>query len=576
MAAIVLDAVCKRFDHSVALEGISATIDAGRLTGLVGPDGSGKTTLLRLLAALLTPTSGEVRVHDLDVVHDRDRIHALIGYMPQRFGLYEELSVLQNLRLYADLKSLPDETREETFDRLLTFTRLGDFVSHAAGSLSGGMKQKLGLACALIGEPRILLLDEPSVGVDPISRRELWSMVGELTGGGMTVLWSTAYLDEAERCDDVLLLNQGGLAFDGPPREMTDRLANRSYSIVGFGAARRRMLSRLLDAPEICDATIQGSSVRLVLADEPDARAHVEEFAADAGGELVSRAPRFEDAYIDFLGGSPPGTSPIAERMEEVSADREIMVRCRNLTKQFGTFTAAGDITFDVRRGEVFGLLGPNGAGKSTTFRMLCGLLKPTSGSAEVAGADLRRAPGDAKRQLGYMAQKFSLYGLLSVEQNLEFFSAAYGLRGKLRRQRVEEVIEIFGLERFLDASPDTLPLGYKQRLAMGCALLHRPRVLFLDEPTSGVDPVTRREFWTHITGAVNKGVTVLVTTHFLEEAEYCDRIALIHRSRLIALDSTDALKASVATSELPEPTMEDAFVKLVEADERHREEGAA
>ena len=244
------------------------------------------------------------------------------------------------------------------------------------------------------------------------------------------------------------------------------------------------------------------------------------------------------------------------------------MVVCDHLTKKFGDFTATSDVSLTVKRGEVFGLLGPNGAGKSTTFKMLCGLLKPTSGRAEVAGFNMRRSPADAKRQLGYMAQKFSLYGLLSVKQNLEFFSGAYGLRGTEQRERVDEMIETFELERFLKEAPDTLSLGYKQRLALACSLMHRPPVLFLDEPTSGVDPITRREFWTHITGLVRKGVTVLVTTHFMDEAEYCDRIAMIHRSRMIALDTPDALKASVADAEIPDPTMEDAFVRLVEAQE--------
>jgi len=576
VAAIVLDEVTKRFGATVALDAVTARIEAGRLTGLVGPDGAGKTTLIRLLAALLEPSSGSVRVLGLDVATERDRIHSLLGYMPQRFGLYEDLTVAENLELYADLKALVGDARTQTLARLLAFTRLENFRKHPAGALSGGMKQKLGLACALMGEPRVLLLDEPSVGVDPISRRELWAMVAELTGEGMTVLWSTAYLDEVERCDDVLLLDEGALAFGGEPAGMTKRLEGRSFSVAGIGAGRRRLLARLLDLPDVRDATIQGSSLRVVLADSEVARGRVEDVAAAAGGALEPQAPRFEDAYIDFLGGSPGGTSPIAERMEPVAAEREVMVSCRGLTRVFGSFTAASDVTFDVRRGEVFGLLGPNGAGKSTTFRMLCGLLKPTSGSAEVAGLDLRRAPGAAKTKLGYMAQKFSLYGLLSVRQNLEFFSGAYGLTGATRRERIEEVIETFGLARFLDDSPDTLPLGFKQRLAMGCALMHRPPVLFLDEPTSGVDPVTRREFWMHITGVVNKGVTVLVTTHFLEEAEYCDRVALIHHARIIALDSTDSLKAAVAAPDLPEPTMEDAFVRLVERQEQRDRAGAA
>jgi len=305
--------------------------------------------------------------------------------------------------------------------------------------------------------------------------------------------------------------------------------------------------------------------VRAVVREGADTRA-LERIAAEHGGRLEPVAPRFEDAFIDLLGGGPGGRSAIAEKMPEVTAGPDTPVACRDLTRRFGSFVATDAVSFAVRRGEIFGLLGPNGAGKSTTFKMLCGLLKPTSGQATVAGHDLRHAPGRAKLQIGYMAQKFSLYGLLSVRQNLEFFAGVYGLKGTARRERIGEMIETFELQPFLDASPDRLPLGFKQRLALSCALMHRPPVLFLDEPTSGVDPVTRREFWTHINGLVRRGVTVLVTTHFMDEAEYCDRVALMFRARIIALDSPDRLKQQAATADVPDPTMEDAFVRLVEA----------
>jgi ABC-2 type transport system ATP-binding protein len=411
----------------------------------------------------------------------------------------------------------------------------------------------------------VLLLDEPSVGVDPVSRRELWQMVDELTGAGMAVVWSTAYLDEAERCAAVLLLNDGKLEYAGPPGVLTDRLEGRSYRIVGDAVERRSLLNDVLSLDNVRDAVIQGDAVRAVIAEGADSDA-LSWLAKQHAASVDRVQPRFEDAFIDLLGGGPGSESPIAEKMPAIPLDRGVAVACRHLTKRFGDFLATDDVSFEVRRGEVFGLLGPNGAGKSTTFKMLCGLLKPTSGTAEVAGLDLRRAPSDAKRELGYMAQKFSLYGLLSVAQNLEFYSGMYGLEGKERRDRITEAITTLGLERFLKASPDTLPLGFKQRLALACALMHHPSVLFLDEPTSGVDPITRREFWTHINGLVRKGVTVLVTTHFMDEAEYCDRVALMYRARMIALDSPDGLKKRVANSALPEPTMEDAFVRLVEA----------
>ncbi len=573
--AAAMRGLTKRFGDRAALRGIDATIEAGRLTGLVGPDGAGKTTLLRILAALMSPTEGTARVLGHDVARDPGPIHARVGYMPQRFGLYEDLSVMENLRLYSRLRGLRGEELEETFERLLGFTRLAPFTGRLAGRLSGGMKQKLGLACALMARPELLLLDEPSVGVDPVSRRDLWAMVEELTDSGMAVVWSTAYLDEAERCDAVLLLDEGHLEHAGPPGDLTRRIAGRSYRLVGSDEDRRELLSRALDLDAVRDGVIQGSAVRLVLR-EGAPRSGLEELAAAADAALERVEPRFEDAFIDHLGGGPSGRSALAEKMEAVDLDAERAVEARQLTKRFGDFTAADRVDFDVRRGEVFGLLGPNGAGKSTTFKMLCGLLAPTSGDARVAGIDLRRATSAAKRQLGYMAQKFSLYGLLSVRQNLEFYSGIYGLSGRLRRRRIEEMIETFGLERSLRASPDALPLGYKQRLALACALMHRPPVLFLDEPTSGVDPITRREFWTHINGLVRKGATVLVTTHFMDEAEYCDRVALMHRSRVLALDSPDGLKARAASEELPEPTMEDTFVALVGAADDSDREGRA
>jgi len=447
----------------------------------------------------------------------------------------------------------------------LHFTQLEPFKSRLAGRLSGGMKQKLGLACALMGRPDVLLLDEPSVGVDPVSRRELWKMVGELTGGGMAVVWSTSYLDEAERCEHVLLLNSGRLEFTGKPAELTRRLLGRSFRIRSVSGDRRRVLAETLALPQVCDGVIQGESVRAVLREGADSRA-LEQVAAKHAGRLEPVAPRFEDAFIDLLGGGPGGRSAIAEKMPPVTPGAETPVACRDLTRRFGQFVATDRVSFDVRRGEIFGLLGPNGAGKSTTFKMLCGLLKPTSGQATVEGHDLRHAPGKAKLEIGYMAQKFSLYGLLSVRQNLEFFAGVYGLKGTTRRERIGEMIETFELEQYLDASPDSLPLGFKQRLALSCSLMHRPPVLFLDEPTSGVDPVTRREFWTHINGLVRKGVTVLVTTHFMDEAEYCDRVALMFRAKIVALDSPDRLKQQAATEEHPDPTMEEAFIALIEA----------
>ncbi len=571
---VTIDRVSKRFEQVEALQDISAEIKAGQLTGLVGPDGAGKTTLMRILAALMVPSSGTVIVAGHDVAGDPTQIHRLTGYMPQRFGLYEDLSVQENLNLYAALRGLEGAEKAAVFERLLHFTGLAPFGKRLAGQLSGGMKQKLGLACALMARPRVLLLDEPSVGVDPVSRRELWSMVQEMAGEGMAVVWSTSYLDEAERCDDVLLLDEGKLVYVGAPAELTVRLQGRSFLVSNIRGDRRQFLSRALQLESVCDGVIQGASVRLVLAATADQQ-EIVQLAAPLQGVVQQVPPRFEDAFIDLLNGGSEGRSAIAEQMDAIEKSQDVMVDCQQLTKRFGDFTATDNISFSVRQGEILGLLGPNGAGKSTIFKMLCGLLKPTSGRAEVVGLDLRESPRAVKLQLGYMAQKFSLYGLLSVRQNLEFFSGIYGLSGKLRLHRIEEMIEVFHLQPFLNQSPDDLPLGFKQRMALACALMHRPKVLFLDEPTSGVDPITRREFWTHITGLVGKGVTVLVTTHFMDEAEYCDRVALVNRGQLIALDTPDALKARVVRPDRPDPTMEDAFIELVLAQSGEGEQAA-
>lgn len=559
--------IVKRFggEGPPALDGVDIAIGRGLMTGLVGPDGAGKTTLIRILAGLVVPDEGIVEV-DGRPAAQMDR--SAIGYMPQRFGLYEDLTVGENLNLYADLRALPLDQRTERFGMLLDFTDLKRFQDRLAGKLSGGMKQKLGLACALVRAPTLLLLDEPGVGVDPVSRRELWSMVQSLAGDGIGVLWSTAYLDEAEKCDTVFLLNEGKLLHGGPPGEVTRRMQGRIVRLPIPEARRRAALREALDNPAVADGAVQGDAIRLMLARDaqaPDPQA----LGGDPGASLAAASPRFEDAFIDMLGGGPKGTSELAQGYRTIEADDRPAIEAAGLTKRFGDFTAAQDVRFTVKRGQVFGLLGPNGAGKSTTFKMLCGLLTPSEGTGSVAGHDLRRARADARQSLGYMAQKFSLYGDLSVAQNLDFFAGAYGLSGGAAREAIDRAVETFHLDRYMKVNSGTLPLGYKQRLALACAVLHQPPVLFLDEPTSGVDPIVRREFWTHINGLVEKGVSVLVTTHFMEEAEYCDRIALIYRAEQIATGTPDELKAQAGK---PDATMDDAFIALIEASDAQRE----
>lgn len=543
-------------EHPPALKEISATLPRGKIVGLVGPDGAGKTTLIRLIAGLLTPTGGRIAVEGYDTIKDSEFIHYLTGYMPQKFGLYEDLTVQQNLDLYASLRNVVGEEKKAVYEKLLNFTGLAEFTGRLAKNLSGGMKQKLGLACALIKKPALLLLDEPSVGVDPISRRELWKMVETLIEEDISVLWSTAYLDEAERCDSVLLLKEGELLYSGDPKQLTDRLAGRVFAVTGIEGDRRELLFELLKDKNVIDGVIQGRDLRIVLREQG-------ELPKNLQAETIT--PRFEDAFIDILGGGPGGESKLAELAPFVEGEEGAPVFAENLTKKFGNYTAVDSISLAVERGEIFGLLGPNGAGKTTTFKMLCGLLQPTFGKARVNDLDLQKAPSQARAKIGYMAQKFSLYGNLSVSQNLDFFSGIYNLRNKARKEAIDEMIEIFSLNKYLKTASDALPLGYKQRLSLACANMHHPPVLFLDEPTSGVDPVARREFWNHINGLVRKGVTIMITTHFMEEAEYCDRIALVYRGKIIKMDTPNALKDEVKSSENLNPTLEDVFIKTIE-----------
>ena len=567
---IVVEGLVRTFGNRAALDGLTARIAGGQITGLVGPDGAGKTTLLRLFCGLLAPTAGRVSVCGHDTAEDADAIHERVGYMPQRFGLYEDLTVMENLNLYAELRSVPRRERADRYAELLAFTGLEPFTGRLAGRLSGGMKQKLGLACTLLSRPPVLLLDEPGVGVDPLARRELWRMVRGLLVGGRIVVWSTAYLDEAEACDTVLLLNEGKLLYDGTPKDLAKRVEGRVFLLGGAGGRRRKLIAPLMERKSTLDAVIQGSSVRVLTSDDGaelrenlDAIAYEAEVSVDPSSRLALRPapPRFEDSFMQLLGGARRGSDAVAAFFEEKGTGR-VSVEARHLAKRFGSFTAVDDVSFSIERGEIFGLLGPNGAGKSTTFKMMCGLLTPTEGECAVSGLDLRTAPGAARARLGYMAQKFSLYGDLTVLQNLRFFSGIYGLRGDTA---LERVVDTFGLAPYLSSRAGSLPLGFKQRLAMGCAVMHGPDVLFLDEPTSGVDPVTRREFWTCINSFALKGVTVMVTTHFMDEAEYCDRIALVYRGRTIASGPPDALKASVRTEACPDPTLEEAFIALIE-----------
>lgn len=548
-----------------ALDGITASAAHGAVTGLIGPDGAGKTTLMRLIVGLLKLDSGHIEVMGTDVAGDPLTVQSRLGYMPQRFGLYEDLSVQENLDLYADLQGVPADLRRPRYAELLHMTGLGSFATRMAGRLSGGMKQKLGLACTLVNPPELLVLDEPTVGVDPVSRRELWQIIDHLTRAEqVTVLFSTAYLDEAERCDTVLLIHEGRLLGAGPPQAFTAETAGRSF-LASATLGRRQLQARLAQSPGILDTVLQGNRVRVVTCESPppDLGADIPDLT------LTPVPPRFEDSFVARLRASNPRPPPAARAAlpePGVSAAVPDVIAVSHLTRRFGDFVAVRDVSFTVGRGQIFGLLGANGAGKSTTFRMLCGLLPPSEGRLQVAGFDLLSAAAPARGRIGYMAQKFSLYGDLSVRQNLRFFSSAYRLTGARQRTRIDWAVNEFGLGAMLGASARDLPLGFKQRLALACALMHEPEILFLDEPTSGVDPMARREFWHRISSLAQTGVTVLVTTHFMEEAEYCDRLVIMAEGRILTRGEPEAIKDNARTAEHPEPTLEDAFIQVIEA----------
>jgi ABC-2 type transport system ATP-binding protein len=559
--------LCKTFPREQggpvrALDDVSLQVRSGALTALVGPDGAGKTTLIRLAAGLMGADSGSLEVLGLDVAAAPDEVQARIGYMPQRFGLYEDLTVAENLDLYADLHGVALAERSERYPRLMEMTGLGAFTHRLAGALSGGMKQKLGLACTLVRAPELLLLDEPTVGVDPLSRRELREIILQLVNDlGLTVLISTSYLDEAERCANVIVLHEGRVLAQGLPDEVSALAADRVFLLApAAGQTARGMQARLLDEPAVIDAVPEGSRVRLVTA-TPAA------FNFDGAATTRTRA-RFEDGFMMLLNRIAPPRPAIAMALDRPPrADgAEAVVAVADLVRRFGAFVAVDHVSFEVRRGEIFGLLGPNGAGKTTTFRMLCGLLPATHGTLRVAGVDLGSARAAARERLGYVAQKFALYGDLSVIENLEFFASAYALRGARRRARIAWALEQFELKPLARQQSGLLPGGYKQRLAMAAALLHEPDILFLDEPTSGADPLARREFWRRITMLAEQGVTIVVTTHFMEEAEYCDRVVILEQGRLLAEGTPAEIRLRAGAQAGREPRMEDAFIAIVEA----------
>lgn len=570
LIALSLAHVSKSFQSSSrtiqALNDVSFSIKSGKVTGIIGPDGAGKTTLIRLIAGLLLTDKGQINVLGINAITSPLQVQSIIGYMPQHFGLYEDLTVQENLELYASLQNVATNDRQQRFDELMHMTGLSPFTRRLAGQLSGGMKQKLGLACTLIKSPQLLLLDEPTVGVDPVSRRELWDIIyQQVQKSAMTVLLSTAYLDEAERCDEVILLHQGKLIKQDKPQQFSEDVAGRVFQITAEGQRYRALQAELSQAPGVLDALVESETIRVVMTTVTTPQAKI--ILPNHRNVAISPVtPKFEDAFVAILKTKhePRPQQKLSARETEISRNDNV-IQVKDLSRKFGQFIAVNNISFNVKRGEIFGLLGANGAGKSTTFRMLCGLLPTSSGQLAIAGNDLRTASASARGRIGYMAQKFSLYSHLSVQQNLKFFSSAYGLRHQQQKQRIEWALITFELDPYRNSNAGDLPLGFKQRLSFATALMHEPEILFLDEPTSGVDPLARREFWDRTNMLAENGVTILVTTHFMEEANYCDRLVIMESGEILAAGTPLELRHQASTSGNPKPSMEDAFIQLIE-----------
>jgi ABC-2 type transport system ATP-binding protein len=559
MDLIRTEHLTKTFGDLSAVDDLNLSVAEGEIFGLVGPDGAGKTTTMRLLTAIMDPSSGDAWVCGHHVVHEAEPLKEEIGYMSQRFGLYPDLTVMENLNFYADIYSVPRKGRQERTERLLAFSNLTPFRRRLAGNLSGGMKQKLGLACALIHTPKVLFLDEPTNGVDPVSRRDFWRILYQLLREKVTIFVSTAYLDEAERCNRVALIHRGKLLACGTPDEVKKLMRGAILEVRTADPRKVAATLRENRADSLLSVGLFGDRVHVVTNSAATAQSQVQAILATAGlspVEIRPIAPSLEDVFVSVLGdsanreGGPKGTVPFSSDENRDSPPGPQVV-VQNLEKRFGSFVAVDRVSFEVSRGEIFGFLGPNGAGKSTTIRMLCGLLSPTSGSGSVAGFDVGTQAEQIKAHIGYMSQKFSLYQDLTVEENIDFYSGIYRIPAREKPLRKQWVIDMAGLAEHRHRPTAILSGGWKQRLALGCAILHRPPILFLDEPTSGVDPMSRRQFWELIYELAGEGVTIFVTTHYMDEAEYCDRLGLIYRGELIACGTPEALKHEVMQEEV-------------------------
>jgi ABC-2 type transport system ATP-binding protein len=530
-----------RFKRVEAVRGVSFAVQRGQIFGLIGPDGAGKTSVIQMLAGVLALHGGSARVDGLDVVAESTRVKERIGYMPQGLGsnLYESLTVHENIEFFRDLRRLPSDVYRANRAELLAATRLEPFLDRRAGNLSGGMRQKLALICTLIHLPDVLLLDEPTTGVDPVSRQEFWQIIRRVVEDrGATVLMSTSYMDEAERCHRIALLHAGKILTEGTPEEVRKQATGRfACAIVEPQVLALRMLR---ERAEVSATEVFGDEIHIRF----DGELRAIESALTAGGvaihHMAVQEPGLEDVFLEQLGGGRQEPLVIrSDRAPRPQADASI--ECRDVSRRFQSFAAVDGVDLSVRPGEIFGLLGPNGAGKTTLIKMMCGLLEPSGGQIRIGGVDVRTERDRVWTAIGYMSQRFSLYQDLSVRQNLQLYADLYNVD----RTAYAELLARLGLESFAGRLARDLPAGVRQRLSLLCAVLHSPPIVFLDEPTSGVDPQARRVFWDLIYSLSREaGVTVLVSTHYMDEAVHCDRLGLMDQGRFVATGSPGELKA--------------------------------
>ncbi|MBN3941309.1 ATP-binding cassette domain-containing protein [Nostoc sp. NMS9] len=563
--SIYIRGLHKHYGRLAAVRGIDLTVQQGEMFGLIGPDGAGKTTTFHILGGVMEPTAGEVQIFG-QLARDA---RSITGYLTQQFSLYLDLNINENLRYAAGLRQVPDDLFWTRRNHLLRLMNLEQFAKRQAGQLSGGMKQKLALCCVLISQPQVLLLDEPTTGVDPVSRREFWDVLAQLSAGGMTIVVATPYLDEAERCHRVALMYEGQIQKIGTPASLRSSLALHRLEVHTSNLQLSEQVLLQTAQANIVDVQTFGDRLDVLVKDITLGRRQVYELLQQqqlSDFSIESNSPTLENVFVTHLRQQGLATQffpfPRAKATNQqwkvenykltVAGDKEInpssssiAIYAHNLNRFFGNFQAVKSVNLEVRYGEIFGLLGANGSGKTTTIKMLCGLLKASGGVISLGGETSNLRSTELRRRIGYMSQKFTLYDDLTILENLEFYCGVYGVPRKLRQEKIDWVIAICGLEGQEKMLTGQLPGGWKQRVAFGASVMHEPDILFLDEPTSGVDPLARRQFWKLINDFARNGTAILVTTHYLEEAEQCNRMSFMVAGETVISGSSSSIKAS-------------------------------